>query len=251
MVKKRIIPVLLLKNGRMVKGKKFTDFIDTGNPITCAKVYNAQDCDELVILDIDATRDGKKTFFHAIEEIAQECFMPLSIGGGIKSIQDIKDLLNAGADKVVITSEATKNINFIQEASQIFGSQCIICGIDLKRKNGSLVVCANSNTIETTLDFSEYLQELEKNGAGEIFLNSIDNDGTMSGYDLDILDTARKICNIPLIMCGGAGNYMDLYKAFEHEANAVACASLFHFGDNNPLRVKAALKNLNINLKNV
>lgn len=251
MLKKRVIPVLLLKDSRMVKGKQFNNFRDVGNPISCARVYNSQDCDEMVLLDIDASKEQRKTFFHTIEKIARECFMPLTIGGGIKTIQDIQDLLNAGADKVLITSEATINLQFLNEASIIFGSQCIVCGVDVKRVNNSYNIYSNSATVKTDLDFCKYLESIQLANAGEIFINSIDRDGEMLGYDIELLDKAVKTSKLPIIFCGGAGNYTHLLVALKNGASAVACGSLFHFGDNNPLRAKAYLQSNSIDLKRV
>lgn len=250
MLKKRIIPVLLLKEGRMVKGKQFTDFRDTGDPVSTAKVYNAQDADELVILDIEASKHRRSTIFETLEKISKECFMPLTLGGGINTIQDIRAALNAGADKVVITT-SSQNYNFIAEASSVFGSQCIVCGVDVKKENNEYKVYTHSATEKTELNLEKHIEKVQNAGAGEIFLNSISNDGMMIGYDFDLIKYVQQQVSVPLIVCGGAGDFNDLDKALSIGVDAVACASLFHFGDNNPLRAKAYLKNKNHLLKRV
>ena len=193
MLKRRIIPTLLLRNGRMVKGKQFKDFRDTGNPITATRVYNAQAADELVFLDIDASRANRGTLVNIIEQVSTEAFMPFSVGGGITSLQDVRDLTLAGADKVVITTAAVENPDLILEAADAFGRQCIIAGIDVKFEDGKYVVYTHSGHIRTDIDLLKHVELMETMGAGEIFINSIDNDGMMQGYDLKLIEIVMKL----------------------------------------------------------
>ncbi len=256
MLKTRIIPVLLLKNGRMVKGRKFTDFRDTGDPVSAAKVYNHQDADELVFIDIDASASDSKdrqVLYDLLEEVSEECFMPLTVGGGVDGIDDIRNLLSAGADKVLINTVAIENPNLIREGSEELGAQCIVVCIDVKKENDQYVIYSNCSgkRIENT-DLIDHVKNMEALGAGEIVVNSIDNDGVMEGYDLDLLKQVRENTSLPVIALGGAGDFDDLLDALKiAKVHAVACASLFHFGDNNPLRAKAYLKNNGINIKKI
>jgi cyclase len=251
MLKKRIIPVLLLKNGRMVKGKQFSDFRDTGDPVSQAKIYNAHNTDELVFLDIDATTLKTNTLVDLIKKVSKECFMPLSVGGGISTIEDVRNMISAGADKVIINSAAIHNAKLIHDASNSFGKQAIIVSIDLKKENNEYVVYSNSGKQREDIDFLEYLKMMEEAGAGEFLINSIDNDGMMNGYDLELLKLAERHSSIPIIICGGAGHFEHLYEGLDSGAHAVACASLFHFGDNNPTRARSFLLNKGIPMKNL
>ncbi len=252
MLKVRIIPVLLLKNGRMVKGKKFTDFKDTGDPIFASRIYNAQFVDELIFLDIDATNESRETNVEVISEVSKECFMPLTIGGGISSIQQIRKLLNAGADKVVINTAALNNPSFITEAADVFGSQCIVVGIDVKFEDNGYVIYSNSGKVRREEDLVNYIKTVESLGAGEIFINSIDNDGMMEGYDQQLIELVMSSTSLPVIACGGAGNFMHLVNTFKSTGvSALAMASIYHFGDNNPVRARSYLKNNDILIKTV
>lgn len=251
MLKKRIIPVLLLKNGRMVKGKQFSSYRDTGDPVSQAKIYNAHSTDELVFLDIDATTQNTKTLVEIITNVSKECFMPLAVGGGISSIDDASQLISAGADKVIINSAAIDNMELITELSKKFGKQAVVVSIDLKKENSNYVLYTHSGSKREEKEFLAHLKEMIDAGAGEIFINSIDNDGMMQGYDLELLKLTLSNCDIPVIICGGAGNFEDLYVGLQNGAHAVACASLFHFGDNNPTRARSYLLNKNIPMKNI
>ena len=250
-LKKRIIPVLLLKNGRMVKGKKFTDYRDTGDPVSQAKIYNSHNTDELIFLDIEATSQNRSSIIDLIKEISKECFMPLSVGGGIASIKDIRETISAGADKVIINSAAVNNKSFITHASKQFGKQAIIISIDVKIENNKYIVYSHSGQRRENIDLIEYINILQGAGAGEIFINSIDQDGMMQGYDLKLLEKIKEVAKIPVIICGGAGHFEDLFQGFAHGAHAVACASLFHIGDNNPTRARSYLLNKGIPMKNL
>jgi cyclase len=250
--KLRIIPVLLLKKGRMVKGKQFSDFRDTGDPIFASRIYNAQYVDELIFLDIDATNEKRETNFSVIEEVSKECFMPLTIGGGVSTVEQIRKLLSSGADKVVINTEAINNLEFIKQSANIFGSQCIIIGIDVRKENKEYVIFSNSGKVRTSISLIEYISKVEELGAGEIFINSIDNDGMMKGYDNDLINLVMHNTNLPVIACGGAGNLMHLVDTYnETNVSALAMASIYHFGDNNPVRARSYLKNQDVPIKTV
>lgn len=250
MLKKRVIPVLLLANGRMVKGKCFADYRDTGDPRSAARIYNAQYADELVFLDIQASLESRGALLDIVRTAAAECFMPLTVGGGIVGIDDVRALLLAGADKVVITTAAVRHPELIGEAARIFGSQCVVAGIDFRRGPEGPRVWIRCGREETGLDPVEHARRLADLGAGEILLNSIDRDGTMEGYDLEMAAEVADAVSIPVIISGGAGHFMHLAEAFQRTAvAATACASLFHFGDNNPIRARSYLRNLGIPLR--
>ena len=250
MLKKRIIPVLLLKDKRMVKGKKFKDFKDTGEPKTAVRIYSAQDADELVFLDIDNNSSSLGNLIEIVKQASEECFMPLAAGGGISDINQARELLKAGADKIVVNTSCVKNPSLIKEISEEFGEQCVIGSIDYKISNNLREVWIKSGKLNTNLDPLEHGKNLIKLGAGEILLNSIDRDGMMEGYDLEYADKVSREINVPLIVCGGAGNYMHLADLLNNTSiSAAACASLFHFGDNNPIRARSYLKNLDIPMR--
>jgi imidazole glycerol-phosphate synthase subunit HisF len=252
MLKVRIIPILLLKDGRMVKGKQFTDYRDTGDPVFASRIYNTQFVDELIFLDITATNEGRETYFDIIEHVSKECFMPLTIGGGISNVSQIRKLLKAGADKVVINTEAVNTPQFIEEAAAIFGSQCIVIGIDVRYEKGNYHVYTNSGKVKTDLVLGDHIVNMERLGAGEIFINSIDRDGMMRGYDLELIKLVLTFTTLPVIACGGAGNFMHLVDAYKKtDIGALAMASIYHFGDNNPVRARSYLKNQDINIKTV
>jgi cyclase len=252
MHKVRLIPILLLKDQRMVKGKQFSNFRDTGDPAYAARIYNAQFVDELIFLDITATNEGRKTNVEVIEKVSKECFMPLTIGGGVSSVAQIRNLLKVGADKVLINTASYTNKNLIKEASQIFGSQCIIIGIDVKIEDNVYVIYSNSGTIRQHVTLEAHIREMEKLGAGEIFINSINNDGMMKGYDNHLISLVMSYTSLPVIACGGAGNFMHLVNTFnETKVSALAMASIYHFGDNNPVRARSYLKNQDIPIKTV
>lgn len=250
MLKKRVIPVLLLRNGRMVKGVKFADYRDTGNPRTAVRIYSAQDADELVFLDIQASLESRNALVDIVREAATECFMPLAAGGGIRSIDEVRELLLAGADKVVVTTAAVTDPQLISEIAELFGSQCVVVGIDYRRGPDGDRVWIRCGTEATDLDPVEHARALVDRGAGEIFLNSIDRDGTMQGYDLEVAERVASAVDVPVIVCGGAGNFMHLADLLKNtSASAAACASVFHFGDNNPIRARSYLRNLDVPMR--
>lgn len=246
---RRVIPTLLLREGKCVKGRQFRDFRNTGDPVMATRVYAAQNADELMFLDIDASNAGRAATLGVIERVSQEAFMPFTVGGGITSIQDVRDLLNAGADKVAITTAAVENPNVIRAAAEAFGSQCVVAGIDVRQEGDGWAVYTHCGRVRGEVELLEHVRRLEALGAGEILVNSIDRDGMMAGYDLALVRTVASATARPVIACGGAGNYGHLIEAFRSGAHAVACASLFHFGDNNPPRVRAYLKNAGFPVK--
>lgn len=252
MLKKRVIPLILLSEDNIVKGKQFSNHISTGNPRSAVKVYVSQHCDEIMFIDIKATINSKKALIKIIKETSENCNVPFTVGGGIKDLNDIREMLLSGADKVLITSQAAKDIKFIAEAANKFGNQCIVAGIDYKSFDNKFEVYIKNATIKTELDLFEYASLLENNGAGEILLNSINNDGMMTGYDLKTIKKISEMINVPLIACGGAGTFKDIEDLFiKTSASGAACASIFNFGDNNPFRLRSYLKNAGIDVRKV
>ena len=242
MLKKRIIPILLLQNGRMVKGINFNNYRDTGDPVSCIKIYNSQYPDELVFININKNRFKSKELFNILTVASKNCFIPLTVGGGIDSLKKIEKLLNSGADKVIINTINYKNKDLITKSSKIFGSQCIVVGIDVKKQGKSYFIYSDLGTIKQKIDFIDYIKICEDKGAGEFFINSIDNDGKMNGYDLKLIDKVSKITKLPIIASGGAGNFKHILDLFlKTNASGAACGSIFHFADNNPIRVATYL----------
>ena len=254
MLKKRIIPVLLLKNGRMVKGKNFKNFIDTGSPNSAVKIYTSQYADELMFIDINASNESRNTLIEIISNASKNAFMPFTVGGGIKSEEDVRQILASGADKVLITTSALYDKKLIQKSVKKFGSQAIIAGIDYKfdeKQNKNLVWthCGNKKTNLSPLELAKNYQDL---GVGEILINNIDRDGLMKGYDLEISNEMSVNLNIPLITCGGAGNFQHIVDVFNKtEVSAAACSSIFHFGDNCPMQARTYLRNHGIEMRNI
>jgi cyclase len=250
-LKRRVIPVLLLRGTRCVKGKQFGGFRDTGDPVMATRVYNAQAADELMFLDISDSPQSREATLAIVERSSHEAFMPLTVGGGVRSIHDVRDRLNAGADKVAITSGAIDVPDLISSAAATFGSQCVVAGIDVRCIDGEYVVFTHCGKARASVGLVDHVRALDAAGAGEILLNSIDNDGMMHGYDLNLVRCVTAATRRPVIACGGAANYGHLIDAFRAGAHAVACASLFHFGDNNPPRVRSFLKNAGLPVKNI
>ena len=252
MLKKRLIPTLLLRKNRMVKGVQFDNYQDTGDPVFASKIYNSQYVDELVFIDIDATNESRSTNKEIIKSVSKECFMPLTIGGGVMSIEGIRDLLLAGADKVMINSAAYNDENLIKKSSEIFGTQCIVIGIDVRFENNEYVLYKNSGKIKLMTKLIDHLKRMEELGAGEFFINNITNDGVMKGYDLNLINIVTSNTNIPIIASGGAGNFKHLVDTYKSTSvSGLAMASIFHFGDNNPIRARFHLKNNRVNIKEV
>ncbi|MBE6043372.1 imidazole glycerol phosphate synthase subunit HisF [Clostridium thermopalmarium] len=252
MLTKRIIPCLDVDMGRVVKGVNFVNLKDVGDPVSIAEFYNKEGADELVFLDITATHEGRSTMVDVVRRTAEKVFIPLTVGGGIRAIEDFKEILRAGADKVSINSSAIRNPNLIQEASKKFGSQCVVVAIDAKkREDGSgWNVFINGGRIDTGLDALEWSKKVEKLGAGEILLTSMDADGTKKGYDIELTDAVCKVVNIPVIASGGCGKLEDFSEVFKKSrADAALAASLFHFRELTIRQVKEYLKKENIDVR--
>tara|TARA_Y100001970_G_scaffold21066_1_gene23939 strand:+ start:7832 stop:8587 length:756 start_codon:yes stop_codon:yes gene_type:complete len=250
MLKKRIIPCLDVKGGRVVKGINFLDLIDAGDPVEQAKFYSENGADEICFLDISASLEERDTIINMVEKTAKEVFIPLTVGGGVRSIDNIKNLLKAGADKVSINSAAIKNPNIIKESSKYFGSQCIVVAVDVKKNNNNWNVYSHGGTQNTKIDAIRWLKEVEELGAGEILLTSMDRDGTKSGFDLDILSEANKILKIPVIASGGVGTIDHFYQGIEiGKADALLAASVFHFNEFSIMDVKKYLYKRNIKVR--
>ncbi len=233
MLTKRIIPCLDLDRGRVVKGVNFVNLIDAGDPIEVAKEYNRQGADEVVFLDITASSDDRGIMLDTISRASEEVFIPLTVGGGIRTTEDIRTILSAGADKISVNSAAIRNPQLISEAAMKFGSQCVVVAIDAKRnENGGFSVYLNGGRVKTELDAVEWAMEAEKLGAGEILLTSMDADGTKAGYDIELTRRVATSVRIPVIASGGAGKMVDFADVLtDGLADAALAASLFHFGE--------------------
>ena len=251
MLKNRIIPCLDVKDGRVVKGINFVDLVDAGDPAEQASVYNKNGADEICFLDITASSDKRDILLDTVKKTAECCFVPLTVGGGVRSILDIRKLLLAGADKVSINTAAVKNIDFVKEASKKFGSQCIVVAIDAKKvSDNKWEVFTHGGRNKTGIDAVEFAKKVEENGAGEILLTSMDKDGTKSGYDVDLLKKITKTVNIPLIASGGVGTLDHLYDGIvKGGASAVLAASVFHFGQFTIDEAKSAMQAANISVR--
>ena len=232
MLRVRIIPCLDVRDGRVVKGVNFVNLVDAGDPVEQAKAYENQGADELVFLDITASSDNRAIMRDVVERTAGECFMPLTVGGGLRTLEDIRLMLNAGADKVSLNTSAITNPNLVSEASAKFGNQCIVVAIDAKREGeGRWNVYTHGGRNRTELDAVEWAKEVERRGAGEILLTSMDCDGTKDGYDIALTRAVSDAVKIPVIASGGAGNLKHLVDAVKlGGASAVLAASIFHFG---------------------
>ncbi len=226
---KRIIPCLDVKDGRVVKGVNFVGLKDAGDPVEVAKRYNDEGADELTFLDITASHEQRDTIVHIVEQVAREVFIPLTVGGGIRELNDIYKLLNVGCDKVSINSAAIKRPEFIDEGAKRFGSQCIVVAIDVKKTGDVWNVYLNGGRVDTGINALEWAKEVVDRGAGEILLTSMDADGTKAGFDLDITSQISCAVHVPVIASGGAGTMEHILQAFESGADAALAASIFHY----------------------
>ncbi len=244
MLKNRIIPIILLKGDRCIKGINFDNFRDVGNPITVARIYDAQKADELVFLDTEANGSDRNILFKIIKETAGECFMPLCVGGGVRTIEDIQKLFQSGADKVSINTAAVENPELISQAAKKFGSANIVISIDVKKtEKWDYEVFTHSGKKATGINGLEWVKEAEKRGAGEILITSIDREGTRKGYDLELIQKITNTVKIPIIASGGVGNLKDLEEGITvGNASGVALGSILYFTDQNVIKARAYLK---------
>lgn len=252
MFAKRIIPCLDVNEGRVVKGINFVNLIDAGDPVACAKAYNDAGADELVFLDITASSDSRDTVTDMVKKVARQVFIPFTVGGGIRTTEDFRKILNAGADKVAVNSAAIKRPQLISEAAEKFGRQCVVCAIDAKRRDDQTGwdVYLNGGRINTKIDALEWAKQAEQFGAGEILLTSMDADGTKAGYDLELTKAVSQLVDIPVIASGGAGCMEHFEDALTvGKADAVLAASLFHFKEISIGELKAYLKQRGISVR--
>ena len=251
MLKTRIIPCLDVKNGRIVKGVNFVDLVDAGEPVEAAKAYDKDGADELCFLDITASHEKRPILLDVVKRTAEECFMPLTVGGGVTSINDIQQLLSSGADKVSINTAAVKNPQLIQEASDTFGRQCIVVAIDAKKiKTNRWEIFTHGGRKSTGISAIEFSKKVSGLGAGEILLTSMDRDGTRSGYDIDLLKAVEAEVTIPVIASGGVGCVQDLIDgAKKGKASAVLAASIFHFGESSIMQAKEEMSKAGISIR--
>lgn len=241
MLTKRIIPCLDVKNGETVKGINFENLKYAGNPVELAKKYSEDGADELVFLDITATNEARKTTVSMVEKVAKSVFIPFTVGGGIKTIEDMQILLNAGADKIAINSAAVKNPQLIQDASSYFGAQCVVVAVDAKKIDNEYYVFINAGKKNTGIKMYDWIKQAEKLGAGEILLTSMDTDGVQNGFDIEMLKAANKDLNIPVIASGGAGANVKHFEEVFKVADAALAASIFHY---NTLPIKTLKQEL-------
>ena len=231
MLKNRIIPCLDVNNGRVVKGINFVDLKDAGDPVEQAKFYSDGGADEICFLDITASNENRDTIYEVVKQTSRKCFVPLTVGGGVRGIEDINKLLNCGADKVSINTAAVENSKVIIESSKKFGSQCIVVAIDAKKNGDSWDVYTHGGRNNSGLDALEFAKKMEECGAGELLITSMDRDGTQVGYDIDLISKISTKVNIPLIASGGVGKLEDLAEGIKlGNASAVLAASIFHYG---------------------
>ena len=231
MLKNRIIPCLDVKNGRVVKGINFVDLKDAGDPVEQAKIYSDGGADEICFLDITASNENRDTIYEVVKKTSKKCFVPLTVGGGVRSIDDINKLLNCGADKVSINTAAVQNSKVVLESSKKFGSQCIVVAIDAKKNGKNWEVFTHGGRNGTGLDALEYASKMEECGAGELLVTSMDRDGTQIGYDIELMSKISSKINIPVIASGGVGNLDHLVEGIKlGRASAVLAASIFHYG---------------------
>jgi len=242
MLKNRIIPCLDVKNGRVVKGINFVDLKDAGDPVEQAKIYSDGGADEICFLDITASNENRNTIYDVVEKTSKKCFVPLTVGGGIRSVNDINKLLNCGADKVSINTAAVQNSEVVLESSKKFGSQCIVVAIDAKKKFDKWEIFTHGGRNNTRVDAIEFAKKMENSGAGELLITSMDRDGTQVGYDIELMSKISSQVNIPVIASGGVGNLDHLVDGIKlGNASAVLAASIFHYGKHSVKEAKEYL----------
>ena len=247
MLKNRIIPCLDVKNGRVVKGINFVDLKDAGDPVEQAKIYSDGGADEICFLDITASNENRNTIYEVVKETSKKCFVPLTVGGGVRNIEDINKLLNCGADKVSINTAAVENSDVIKNGSKKFGSQCIVVAIDAKRNGSKWDVYSHGGRNNSGLDVLTFAKKMEDCGAGELLVTSMDRDGTQIGYDIELMKKISSEVNIPLIASGGVGNLDHLVDGIKQgNASAVLAASIFHYGTYSVIEAKEYLNSKGI-----
>jgi imidazole glycerol-phosphate synthase subunit HisF len=251
MLKRRIIPVELLSGGRLVKPVAFGAARDVGDPVKSSKVYSDQDADELVLLHIDRDKRDMDDFVRVVGAIATQCYVPLTAGGAVSTYEDARRLFEAGADKVVINSKAYVDTKLISDVAFAFGRQAVVIGIDVRTSGSGYDLYSDCGRKREHVSLADHINTVQAAGAGELMIQDIERDGMMAGYNLDFIRDVVKLSNVPVITGTGAGNFLHMKEAFDAGADAVACGSLFNFGDNNPLRAKAFLKNHGIPLKRI
>ena len=242
-VAKRIIPCLDVDKGRVVKGTNFVDIIDAGDPVEIAQKYDNEGADEITFLDITASHEGRNNILSVVERVADEVFIPLTVGGGVKKFDDVRNLLSVGADKVTINTAAVNDPNIINNVTDKIGRQCIVIAVDVKKIDDDYIVFTHGGRTQTDLEAFDWCLDCQQRGAGEILLTSMDKDGTKDGFDIEILKKISNNVNIPVIASGGAGNLDHLYQAIvKGNADAVLAASIFHFGEYTISQAKEYLK---------
>ena len=242
MLKSRIIPCLDVKNGRVVKGINFVDLKDAGDPVEQAKIYSDGGADEICFLDITASNENRETIYDVVKRTSKKCFVPLTVGGGVRSVEDINKLLNCGADKVSINTAAVENPRVIEESSKKFGSQCIVVAIDAKKKNDKWEIFTHGGRNNSGINALEFAKKMENSGAGELLVTSMDRDGTQVGYDNKLMSNITALVNIPVIASGGVGNLDHLADGIKlGNASAVLAASIFHYGKHSVKEAKEYL----------
>jgi cyclase len=242
MLKNRIIPCLDVKNGRVVKGINFVDLKDAGDPVEQAKIYSDGGADEICFLDITASNENRETIYDVVERTSKKCFVPLTVGGGVRNVEDINKLLNCGADKVSINTAAVENPKVIEESSKKFGSQCIVVAIDAKKKNDKWEIFTHGGRNNSGINALEFVKKMENSGAGELLVTSMDRDGTQVGYDNELMSNITALVNIPVIASGGVGNLDHLADGIKlGNASAVLAASIFHYGKHSVKEAKEYL----------
>ena len=247
MLKNRIIPCLDVKNGRVVKGINFVDLQDAGDPVEQAKIYSDGGADEICFLDITASNENRDTIYDVVEKTSKKCFVPLTVGGGVRSVEDINKLLNCGADKVSINTAAVQNSKVVVESSKKFGSQCIVVAIDAKKNGEKWEIFTHGGRNNTEIEVIEFAKKMQDCGAGELLVTSMDRDGTQIGYDIDLIKKISSNVNIPLIASGGVGNLDHLVEGIKlGNASAVLAASIFHYGNFSILEAKQYLESKGI-----
>ena len=249
MLKVRIIPTLLWKNHSLVKSKKFDEWRKVGHLVPSVKVYNSRNVDEIIFLNISDLGDNQIPDYSLVDEVASHCFVPLTIGGNIKNLYDVQKIIERGADKICINSILESNIKIINDISKNFGSQAVVVSIDFRKVEDDYKIFFKGGKKKSNINIFDHVKKVEDLGAGELILNSIDNDGMMNGYELEILGQISKFCKLPIIISGGAGDYSHMKDAIEYGASAVSAASIFHFTEKTPEEAKNYLKKNNIPIR--